>query len=220
MFQGRTVKTSLRAATQIQKLQIKLSTSPSHSIPTQGQKVPALTPTTPGAWQGSHWSANFSVTGMTRHRKKIPRRKRKREHNSLQYQRQDKIRIRFGLQAILSVTDVYFRSGCTISRKLTDQKHTIISLCSLKRRKFKTKPSQLNMSSCFKIMGEKTWHKTFQAQLFSGLVSELYFWCSRVFYALSNGTTTSRRRFQTLLQSTRTVVPLPSHFITTTMAVT
>ena len=23
-------------------------------------------PITPGAWQGSHWSANFSVTGMTR----------------------------------------------------------------------------------------------------------------------------------------------------------
>ena len=26
-------------------------------------------PTTPGAWQGSHWSANFEVTGMTRPRK-------------------------------------------------------------------------------------------------------------------------------------------------------
>ena len=27
-------------------------------------------PLTPGAWQGSHWSANFEVTGMTRPRKK------------------------------------------------------------------------------------------------------------------------------------------------------
>ena len=26
-------------------------------------------PATPGAWQGSHWSANFKVTGMTRSRK-------------------------------------------------------------------------------------------------------------------------------------------------------
>ena len=26
-------------------------------------------PLTPGAWQGSHWSTNFSVTGMTRTRK-------------------------------------------------------------------------------------------------------------------------------------------------------
>ena len=26
-------------------------------------------PITPGAWQGSHWSANFEVTGMTRPRK-------------------------------------------------------------------------------------------------------------------------------------------------------
>ena len=26
-------------------------------------------PITPGAWQGSHWSANFAVTGMTRPRK-------------------------------------------------------------------------------------------------------------------------------------------------------
>ena len=26
-------------------------------------------PITPGAWQGSHWSANFEVTGMTRTRK-------------------------------------------------------------------------------------------------------------------------------------------------------
>ena len=32
-------------------------------------------PITPGAWQGSHWIANFQVTGMTRPRKK-PRRKR------------------------------------------------------------------------------------------------------------------------------------------------
>ena len=28
-------------------------------------------PITPGAWQGSHWSANFEVTGMTRPRKNL-----------------------------------------------------------------------------------------------------------------------------------------------------
>ena len=34
-----------------------------------GPTSPSADPTTPGAWQGSHWSANFSVTGMTRPRK-------------------------------------------------------------------------------------------------------------------------------------------------------
>ena len=30
---------------------------------------PSADPITPGAWYGSHWSANFEVTGMTRPRK-------------------------------------------------------------------------------------------------------------------------------------------------------
>ena len=30
---------------------------------------PSADPITPGAWQGSHWSAKFDVTGMTRPRK-------------------------------------------------------------------------------------------------------------------------------------------------------
>ena len=34
-----------------------------------GPTSPSADPITPGAWQGSHWSANFSVTGMTRPRK-------------------------------------------------------------------------------------------------------------------------------------------------------
>ena len=34
-----------------------------------GLTSPRADPITPGAWQGSHWSANFSVTGMTRPRK-------------------------------------------------------------------------------------------------------------------------------------------------------
>ena len=29
-------------------------------------KEPQGIPITPGAWQGSHWSASFEVTGMTR----------------------------------------------------------------------------------------------------------------------------------------------------------
>ena len=37
-----------------------------------GPTSPSTDPITPGAWQGSHWSANFEVTGMTRPRKKIP----------------------------------------------------------------------------------------------------------------------------------------------------
>ena len=34
-----------------------------------GPTSPNTDPITPGAWQGSHWSANFWVTGMTRHGK-------------------------------------------------------------------------------------------------------------------------------------------------------
>ena len=34
-----------------------------------GQTSPSADPITPGAWQGSHWNANFGVTGMTRPRK-------------------------------------------------------------------------------------------------------------------------------------------------------
>ena len=31
-----------------------------------GPTSPSTDPTTPSAWQGSHWSASFEVTGMTR----------------------------------------------------------------------------------------------------------------------------------------------------------
>ena len=31
-----------------------------------GPTSPSADPITPGAWQGSHWSANVCVTGMTR----------------------------------------------------------------------------------------------------------------------------------------------------------
>ena len=34
-----------------------------------GPTSPSADPITTGAWQGSHWSANFEVTGMTRPRK-------------------------------------------------------------------------------------------------------------------------------------------------------
>ena len=34
-----------------------------------GPTSPSADPITPGAWQGSHWSANVEVTGMTRPRK-------------------------------------------------------------------------------------------------------------------------------------------------------
>ena len=36
-----------------------------------GPTSPSTDPITPGAWQGSHWSANFSVTGMTPPRKNL-----------------------------------------------------------------------------------------------------------------------------------------------------
>ena len=37
-----------------------------------GPTSPSTDPVTPGAWQGSYWSANFEVTGMTRPRKISP----------------------------------------------------------------------------------------------------------------------------------------------------
>ena len=43
-----------------------------------GPTSPSADPISPGAWQGSHWSANFEVTGMTRPRKKS---RRKRDSN-------------------------------------------------------------------------------------------------------------------------------------------
>ena len=43
-----------------------------------GPTSPSADPITPGAWQGSHWSANFEVIGMTRPRKKS---RRKRDSN-------------------------------------------------------------------------------------------------------------------------------------------
>ena len=36
-----------------------------------GPTGPCADPITPGAWQGSHWSANFEVTGMTRPRRNL-----------------------------------------------------------------------------------------------------------------------------------------------------
>ena len=38
-----------------------------------GLTSPSADPIPPGAWQGSHWSANFEVSGMTRPRKKSRR---------------------------------------------------------------------------------------------------------------------------------------------------
>ena len=40
-----------------------------------GPTSPSADPITPGAWQGSHWSANFEVTGMTRPPKKSHRKR-------------------------------------------------------------------------------------------------------------------------------------------------
>ena len=36
-----------------------------------GPASPGADPITPGAWQDSHWSANFEVTGMTRPRRNL-----------------------------------------------------------------------------------------------------------------------------------------------------
>ena len=49
-----------------EKLHIKLSTSTQSRYTDTGPTSPSTDPITPGVWQGSHWTANFEVTGMTR----------------------------------------------------------------------------------------------------------------------------------------------------------
>ena len=50
--------------------EIKVADQPFYLTQSQytdnGPTSPSADPITPGAWQGSHWSANFEVTGMTR----------------------------------------------------------------------------------------------------------------------------------------------------------
>ena len=64
-LRDRPAQTRARAATLRYKVQIKLSVLSSHSILTPRPTSPIADPMTPGAWQGSHWSASFEVTGMT-----------------------------------------------------------------------------------------------------------------------------------------------------------
>ena len=58
-LRDRSAQTVAHAATLRQKLQLKLSISPSHSMSKQGLPSTSADTKTPGAWQGSHWSANF-----------------------------------------------------------------------------------------------------------------------------------------------------------------
>ena len=58
-------QTILGTATLRQKLQIKLSTLPSQYSDT-GPTSPSAESIMSGAWQNSHWSANFEVTGLKR----------------------------------------------------------------------------------------------------------------------------------------------------------
>ena len=71
-------QTILRAAT----LEIEVADPTFYLTQSQytdtGPTSPSADPITPGKWQGSHWSANFEVTGMTRPRKKS---RRKRDSN-------------------------------------------------------------------------------------------------------------------------------------------
>ena len=62
-------QTSVRAATLRYKLQIQLSTSPSHSILTPGRPVPVLTLSRQAPGRVATGVPIFEVTGMTRPRK-------------------------------------------------------------------------------------------------------------------------------------------------------
>ena len=54
-------------------LQIKLSNLTQSQYTDTGPTSPGAHPMSPGVWQGSHWSANFEVTDMTRPCKKSRR---------------------------------------------------------------------------------------------------------------------------------------------------
>ena len=66
------VRTIARAATLRLKMQTKLAIPPSHGILTPGQPIPTLIPITPRAWQSSHRSTLFEVTGMTNKNRPLP----------------------------------------------------------------------------------------------------------------------------------------------------
>ena len=68
-------QTTLRAATLRQKIADPAIHLTQSQYTDTGPTSPSADPITIGAWQGSHWSANFQVTGMTRPRKN-PRLKR------------------------------------------------------------------------------------------------------------------------------------------------
>ena len=74
-LRDRSAQTILRAAT----LEIQVADPTFYLTQSQytdtGPTSPSADPITPGAWQGSHWSANFEVTGMTRPRKKSLRKR-------------------------------------------------------------------------------------------------------------------------------------------------
>ena len=61
-------QTILRVAILRWKLQIKLPPPPPPQLQyaDTGPTSPSADPIMPGTWQGSHWSANFQVNGMTR----------------------------------------------------------------------------------------------------------------------------------------------------------
>ena len=64
--QGRTCSICTRCHTEVADQTFHLTRSQhTDTRPTS----PSADPTTPGAWQGSHWSADFEVTGMTRPQK-------------------------------------------------------------------------------------------------------------------------------------------------------
>ena len=65
-LRDRSAQRVVRAATLRQTLQIKLFYLTQSQYPDTVPTSPSADHVTSGAWQGSHWSANFKVTGMTR----------------------------------------------------------------------------------------------------------------------------------------------------------
>ena len=61
----RSAQIIVRADSLRNKFHIKLSILSSYSMLTPGPTSSSTDPIAPGARQGSHWSTNFQVTGMT-----------------------------------------------------------------------------------------------------------------------------------------------------------
>ena len=78
-------QTTVCAATLREKFQIKIFYLTQSQYTETGPTSPSVDPITPGGWQGSYWSASFSLTGMIRPGKQEEYCRQKSGNRTLEY---------------------------------------------------------------------------------------------------------------------------------------